>query len=239
ASGNAAIYHGIITGISSGSYVCSGDYIADPSKDFGYPNIAHIGTTASTSEYIVSFEYVSPVDSAGTACVYYDGTDYSNLNIIHEGEGTLDRLFGTQERWGDYSGIHKKYNQPCSVWSCGTFARNDDSYGVWISEIRTQTAACNSSVGIEEPTTTLNALKLFPNPSVDFVELNFNMENAGTALIRIFDLNGKLIEELYNGSAKQGQNLLSFSVYHLNSGQYQLSIVTDQSEIASRSFIKL
>jgi hypothetical protein len=237
-TGNSAIYHGIITDITSGSYVCTGNYITDGIKDFGYPNIAHIGETTGDSEYLISFEYVSPVDSAGTACMYYDGIDYSILNIIKQGEGTLDRLTGTQERWGDYSGIHKKYNQPCSVWSCGTFARNDDGYGVWITEIRTQAGACNSSVDIEEPADKMTSLKLYPNPSTDFVELTFDMDMAGDAVIRVFDMNGKLVEELFNGPVKRGKNLLSFSIYHLTTGQYTLSIVANDSEVIGKSFIK-
>ncbi len=239
ASGNAAVYHGIITGISSGSYTCSGQYITDPVRDFGYPNIAHIGETETDDEYLISFEYVSPVDSAGTACIYHDGIDYSNVNIIKQGEGTLDRLTGTQERWGDYTGIHKKYNQPCSVWSCGTFARNDDSYGVWVTEIRTQSTACNSSIGIEEQSLTENSIKVFPNPTVDLIELNFDMTNPGNAVILITDMNGQLVEELFNGSVKKGKNLLSFSAYHLAEGQYHVTIYTDSEEIASRAFVKL
>lgn len=238
ASGNAAVYHGIITGISSGSYSCVGSYITDPIRDFGYPNIAHIGETVTDDKYLISFEYVSPVDSAGTACIYHDGIDYSNVNVIRQGEGTLNRLTGTQERWGDYTGIHKKYNEPCSVWSCGTFARSDDSYGAWVAEIRTQSASCNSSIGIEENETTVKEINLFPNPSVDFVEVNFEMESANRAVIRIFDVNGKLIEDLYNGQVKPGKNVLSFSTYHLSAGQYHLTIQVEAEQIASKKFVK-
>ena len=238
ASGNAAVYHGIISDIASGAYICSGQYINDPIRDFGYPNIAHIGETAMEDKYIIAFEYVSPVDSAGTACVYFDGVDYSNVNIIKAGEGVLNVLFGTQERWGDYTGIHKKYNQPCAVWCCGTFARNDNGYGAWISELRTQLADCSSSIGIPEQTNSMKHIKLYPNPSVDLVELRFQMTNTEKARINIYDIKGQLIEELFNGEVKKGENLVTFSVNHLSSGQYHLAIMTGTKEIAARSFLK-
>jgi hypothetical protein len=238
ASGNAAVYHGVISDIANGTYVCSGQYINDPIRDFGYPNIAHIGETLTEDKYIISFEYVSPVDSAGTACVYFDGVDYSNVNIIKKGEGVLNVLSGTQERWGDYTGIHKKYNQPCAVWCCGTFARNDNSYGSWISELRTQSADCSSSIGIPEQTSSMNHIKLYPNPSIDLVELRFQMTNTEKARINIYDIKGQLIEELFNGEVKKGENLLTFSVNHLSSGQYQLAIMTGTKEITARSFLK-
>ena len=238
ASGNSAVYHGIISGISSGSYVCSGDYVRDAVKDYGYPNIAHIGETASDDKYIISFEYVSPVDSAGTACVFYDGVDYSNFNMIRKGEGVLNALSGTQERWGDYTGIHKKYNQPCSVWSCGTFAKSDNSYASWVSEIRTQSADCSSSIGIDEKPSTFSEFKLYPNPSADMIDLKFVMEKTGDASICIYDISGRQIEQLFNGNVRKGENLLTFSVNHLSAGSYQLTIVTDEEEIAVKSFIR-
>ena len=237
-SGNSAIYHGVISNVSTGSYVCSGSYISDPVRDFGYPNIAHIGEISTDDKYIIAFEYVSPVDSAGTACVQYDGIDYSNINIIKKGEGVLNRLSGTQERWGDYTGIHKKYNQPCAVWCCGTFARNDDGYGAWISELRTQSADCASNVNIDEESLITQELKLYPNPSIDLVEIKFSMPKNHNAQINILDMSGRIIEQLYNGLLKKGENLLSFSVYHLSSGQYQLIISTDNKSISTSSFFK-
>lgn len=237
-SGNSAIYHGTISNISSGAYVCSGQYISDPVRDFGYPNIAHIGEVATDDKYIISFEYVSPVDSAGTACIHYDGIDYSNTNVIKKGEGVLNRLTGTQERWGDYTGIHKKYNQPCAVWCCGTFARSDDGYGAWISELRTQSSDCSSNVEITEEGNVLKELKLYPNPSIDLVEIKFSMPESRNAQITILDMNGRIVEQMFDGLVKKGDNLLSFSVFHLSAGQYQLTITTNDTPIISKSFIK-
>ena len=144
-------------------------------KDYGYPNIAHIGELLPTINTLYRSN-TFPVDSAGTACVLYDGVDYSNFNMIRKGEGVLNALSGTQEGWGDYTGIHKKYNQPCSIWSCGTFAKSYNSYASWVSEIRTQSADCSSSIGIDEKPSTFSEFKLYPNPSADLIDLKFVME---------------------------------------------------------------
>ena len=80
--------------------------------------------------------------------------------------------------------------------------------------------------------------KLYPNPSADLIDLKFVMEKTGDASICIYDISGRQIEQLFNGNVRKGENLLTFSVNHLSAGSYQLTIVTDEEEIAVKSFIR-
>lgn len=236
ASGNAAIYHGIIEGISAGNYSCSGTVLSDSVKDFGYPNIAHIGEFASLDQYLISFEYSSPVDSAGTACFFYNDTAYSELNIIRQGEGVLNASSGNLERWGDYTGIQKKYNEPCAVWSVGTFATDQNQYGVWVSEIRSSGNACASSVGIDEVQTM--SFELYPNPTVEYTTIQFELNQSQVVTVELFDITGRPVRVLYQDKAKKGKNRLRLGTNILARGQYILSIRGEDGQIAAKKIVK-
>lgn len=237
ATGNSAIYHGIIEAPGSGSPTVSGNVLSSTTKDFGYPNITHLGSNPTDEKYVISFEFSSPVDSAGTACFYYEEGDYSNFNLIKEGEGTLNILTGTSERWGDYTGLLQKYNEPCAAWSVGTFAKSNNTYGAWITEIRSTASDCMNAVGINEPHSEIN-VGLFPNPVLDQLTIDFILEDSESITVSVFDLRGKLVKTVYKDETKKGNNRLTLATNIFNPGHYILSIGTSSGNLKSMPFVK-
>lgn len=70
-----------------------------------------------------------------------------------------------------------------------------------------------------------NAISIYPNPSSDFIKIS-NASNA--KLIRIFDMNGRLIKETTS---------TEIDIQNFEKGQYILNIHSG-NEIISRKFIK-
>ena len=115
-TGFSAIYHGKITW--QDGYEIMGSLIADGERDFAYPNIAWSGNEACDREVIINFLYSAPDIFPGSAVVYMDNEgNYSDVKIIKEGENIVDRLPDGYERWGDYTGLQRRFDQPGSVYS--------------------------------------------------------------------------------------------------------------------------
>ncbi|UTW62623.1 hypothetical protein KFE98_00245 [bacterium SCSIO 12741] len=102
-SGRCGIYHGIIKNLN-GPIDVSLEIIGDDSLDLGFPNITYSGINASNQSALIGFDHSSPNHFAGNAVVYYDGKgNYSEVKRVIDGEGYVDVINGTSERWGTTS----------------------------------------------------------------------------------------------------------------------------------------
>ena len=81
-------------------------------------------------------------------------------------------------------------------------------------------------------------MKTYPNPTSDFVSIQFKMDQKETVSIEIIDVNGKLVRALYKDVVKQGGNELRFSLLPLDSGIYFVKISTESKIISTEKIIK-
>jgi len=138
ATGLSSIYHGTIKNLDNPEITAN--FIASNYKDFGYPNIAWTGNEDCDIETIIAFNHTSPTDYAGISCVYY-GNDksYSDIIIMKEGENYVDRFTSSSsngyERWGDYFGLQRKYNEGNKVYSFGFYGTENYRNTGWCNEI--------------------------------------------------------------------------------------------------------
>lgn len=132
-SGLAAIYHGFIDNLDSDP-IFTATILADDSLDLGYPNIAYTGTHDCSRQAIIGMDHTSPTRNPGISTLLYSSNDtYSELVSLKEAEGYVDRITG-YERWGDYFGIQRKYNEVGKVWTAGFYARGTTNF-TWVAEL--------------------------------------------------------------------------------------------------------
>ncbi len=144
ATGLAAIYHGRIENPAdfSKTFVADGTILGDDSLDFGYPNLAFTGNEPCDDEVVIGFNFASPTNFPGYGFIYKENHGgFGAFTKVKKGEAFTDRQAGTAERWGDYFGIQRKYNEPGKVWMSGYFTHLSNNRGVnatWINEITAQ-----------------------------------------------------------------------------------------------------
>ncbi len=78
-----------------------------------------------------------------------------------------------------------------------------------------------------------NDIKVYPNPTKDFINYNINILNDDYICIEIYDISGKLLKEYNHGFLSQGQHTLFCPVYDLSSGQYILSVNVGNEKLQS------
>ena len=79
---------------------------------------------------------------------------------------------------------------------------------------------------------------VFPNPTVDFSEIHFELNETKKITIDLIDRNGNLVQRLFQDEAKKGDNRLTFSTQQLSSGLYFLRIYSDNERILSKKIVK-
>ncbi|MBU1718200.1 MAG: hypothetical protein KKA07_03915, partial [Bacteroidetes bacterium] len=110
-TGFAGFYHGVISDVG-GANTVSGNIISDTLLDFGYPNIAYCGDGAGDNRSVITFNHSGTAEYPGFSAMYYNGSGvFSKYTMIARGNTYINVLSGAYERWGDYSGIQRKYNE--------------------------------------------------------------------------------------------------------------------------------
>ena len=240
ATGTAAVYHGTIENFENFPLV-SGVILSDSVKDFGYPNIASTGIDPDEKECVIAFNYTSPLDTNGVACFYMDtNSNYSGFNYIKRGEAPIDILTDTtMDRWGDYFGIQRNYKNPCNVWTAGMYGKTNTN-GTWIGKI-----SVNDICREPTPTSQEDSLKpafnngsIFPNPSIDWITFDFELDESLFIKVELFDTKGGLIKVLYQDVALQGENRLTFNGFYLNQGMYILRILNNDKVLFTEKLVK-
>jgi len=231
-SGKSAIYHGII--MDPDQPEVDGHIITHDTRDFGYPNISFLGLSKEDREMAIFFNHTAADAPAGNSIVYYNNNrEYGPVQTLKEGETYVDRIQGTDERWGDYIGIQRKFNETSRVWVAGYFSFGQTSNGTWVSEVA---GPRDWTVGVEDKTET--KLRLFPNPTANYLSFEFEMPETAVASFQIMDINGRLIQTIARDRVKAGSNQLTFDVTVLSPGTYILHVVEGDNLVFSEKFVK-
>lgn len=232
-SGKCAVYHGIIEDVNNPTLTAN--IITHNTRDYGYPNIDFIGKYEESRDVIIFFNHTSTTDFAGNSAVFFNSNrTYGPHKTLKEGESVVDMLTGFDERWGDYSGIQRKYNEDQVAWVAGYYGYGSERGGIWVSEI----SAPNTVPAAVEENTNNNGVKAYPNPATEFVALTFDMAKTEHVKIELYDMKGSLVKTLDQGTVKAGKNQLRFNIQPLDTGVYFLKIASENGEIYTEKIVK-
>lgn len=242
----SAIYHGKVSNVS-GSKTFSGNIIGVNDLDFGYPNISYTGKYSGDDEAIITFNHTSADSAAGVSAIFYNGNTnkYSERVTLKSGDSFVNVFSNTaNERWGDYTGSQRKYNEPGKVWISGFFGTRRMLPGSltqrrinwsWVSALESADTTTTSSV----PTINKSFnIKTYPNPTASFITVEFDLDMATTVEATLYSAEGKKLKTLYKDFTKKGNNVFSFSTQPLTKGIYFIEISGGNQSLVRKQIIK-
>ena len=110
--------------------------------------------------------------------------------------------------------------------------------GTWIGRVAVE-EVCRIPLPIEDmlnPAFSNGAI--FPNPSVDWIIFDFELDESLFIKVELFDTKGGLIQVLYEDVALQGENRLTFNGFYLNQGMYILRILNNDEVLFTEKLVK-
>jgi hypothetical protein len=233
-SGASAIYHGKISNYKSNPAVSYAQIIGIDTLDFGYPNITFTGNPWGLNQSLISFNYTGPNTYPGLGAILFDGKEYSPLVKVKEGQGSIKQLVGKQQRWGDYTGAQSDWNNTSSVWIEGIYGRADNEYGNWMAKLSSPLLSVKES-GVAGNT----PARLYPNPAIQFIKVEFDMPQTDVATFAIYNAQGQLVDQLSEAKCKKGKNMLQFNIASLPTGNYFVKGICSETQYTfTRSFVK-
>lgn len=98
------------------------------------------------------------------------------------------------------------------------------------------TVEVSVSVGIEEKEA-FNSIALYPNPTANSTNLVFNLKNAGDVTVTVYDLSGKVMNEIQANQLLAGDNTIALDMNNVNNGIYFVNIKADKAVVTKRLFV--
>jgi aspartate 1-decarboxylase len=93
----------------------------------------------------------------------------------------------------------------------------------------------NGNPTVAGPNSTATELTVYPNPFTQQATVQFDLAMAGSVSLAIYDLQGKLVRQLYKGESEAGVSRnFTVEAQGLSSGLYMLRLVTGQNVLTQK-----
>ncbi len=233
-NGRSSVYHGIIQYPDHADPAVTGKIISYDSMDIAYPTIVHAGNDVFGKQCLITFSHSGETIYPGTSVVYCDNSgEYSDVLMTRKGEGIINSFIAdSAERWGDYTCIQRRYSNSKEFWIAGSYGKNTNVVGTWISKIT-----------MSDPQVSVSAVKdypenlAYPNPVADVLTIPFRLEETGTVTVEVRDAAGKTVLSI-NELQDKGAQKAFINISGLSKGIYFYSVNTGQIRIQDGSFSK-
>ncbi|MCB0736431.1 MAG: T9SS type A sorting domain-containing protein [Bacteroidetes bacterium] len=226
------IYYGVMRNLQSDNPTVLAKILSADTLDFNYPNIAYAGDFGPDRTCMINFLHSSASTYPGSSAVMVDRNgDFTNVLRVKEGEGHMNVMDASDlERWGDYTGIQRKYNEPGVVWMAGSYGNSQNRPTTWIAELK------NTDPLLSIPKIETSGFEIFPNPAREMISISIENPKDQQVEFSVINHLGQEVKRLSNGYLSAGQKTVSFNVAALIPGQYHL-VLRSNSGIQTRSFL--
>jgi len=232
-TGLCGVYYARIDSLYQNPTINVAAILGDTLKDFAYPNIVYGGPINNNS--LIMMLYSSPNDSTGYGCAKVDFSgNFSSFVPVKKGFSYLALLSSTTERWGDYSGMAQKFDEPGKAWVSGCYSDYANRNQTWIAELSDSlilTSTLHSQI-TENPT-----LTIWPNPAYETVSVNISIENQAMVEIALLNASGQVIRTILRERFKAGNTIFSFNTNHLVDGVYILRCETENEILTYKKIV--
>ncbi len=203
-------------------------------QDWGYPAVGWVGKSANDKSVVIAFTRSnSSINPQFDVIGIDDAGNSSSEVVVKQGASYIDMGQGGTERWGDYTGLAKYHSQASpTVFIFGIYGTSLNEYGNWIAKI-----TVNSLVDVEQVIQSPETVSFFPNPSNGWVSVSFENSEINKLVISLYDMQGKLVQQLMNEEMKRGDFSFSFETNQLEKGTYVLQIQSGNKNLKNEKIV--
>lgn len=194
-------------------------------KDYTYPCIASFGQGINDKSVMIGFLRGGANIFPQMCVINVDDNTWGPITVIRTGDGFVNVL-GNIDRWGDYTMMQRKHNQH-AVWMMGQYGFGNapnswgltNGYNSYVAEIGDALIPVKN-----EETLPINNMKIYPNPSDNFMYVSTDEGNTEIVNLQILDMIGKVFENI----SVQNNIEIPINISNLPNGTYLLKIQTNK-----------
>ncbi len=202
-------------------------------SDYNYPSIASLGSDENDKSVLIGFLRSGVSVYPEIRAVHCDDNfEFSTSLLIQEGRSSVNILEDNVERWGDYTGMARKYSTTSCLFA-GSYGNNNN----WTTRIA-EIGLLSNKVGIEDvQAAEENTASVYPNPLERDFTVSFELATRSHITIQLYDMQGRVVETLYSGTPKPGHQKFSFNTAPIPKGIYTLYIRTAENTLAAKKVV--
>ncbi|MGB0431132.1 MAG: T9SS type A sorting domain-containing protein [Bacteroidia bacterium] len=228
-----AIYYGVIQNIESDNPKVESKIFVSDTLDLNYPNIAYAGGGGIDRSFVVNCLHSAANVNPGSSVFFVDRNgDFSDLVMVKEGAGPINVMRSDQERWGDYTGAQRKYNENGVTWFMGSFGNFNNGQDSWLAKVE------NTDPQLSVPAVMGFKTKIYPNPVKSFLNLEFEIDKSTSATLGIYNFNGQMVKNLTYEHFEKGIYYISINTSQLAKGMYFLKLDGGQQKSIEKFIIE-
>lgn len=207
--------------------------------DCAYPAIASLSNSPTNHTVVMSYLISSSTTFPSIKAITVDSAMVASSPIMIK-QGTtyveLDNT-STDERWGDYMNACRKHGAAVpTVYVSGCYGTSNyqgtHNYNAWIAELKG-----TSSVGTKDLVVDATSNMVYPNPISNDFKVKFALPSDQNVAVRILDMQGRVVKELFGGRLPQGPVELSFNKDAMNAGSYLIQVMGNNKMIYNETII--
>ncbi|HEV7232028.1 MAG TPA: T9SS type A sorting domain-containing protein [Bacteroidia bacterium] len=221
--------------INLSAMTCTSKLFGSSSTNYSFPAVASFATGINDPSVMIVGGHTDGTMYPEIVVVNCDpGMNFSVATSVKASTSYVNFISsGGSERWGDYSGMCRKHNSLTpSVWCQGSVGNSSHAWDSWNAEIHMPLAT-----GIADQPKTMTSFRAYPNPVLDIFRVEFSVEKNVNVAIALFDLQGRVVKELYSGPCMEGENTFSFNKTNLSPGTYFLNVKTADNQIRNEKIV--
>jgi hypothetical protein len=192
-------------------------------SNYNYPAVASYGTGTSDQAVLIGFLKSDVSTNAEIRFKYFDN-NMNQLNSIQvrQGDGPINYSWASEQRWGDYTGIQRRYgaSQP-EVWIGGSYGTSGNIYQTYIAQV----TGYPGLVSVSEVTMNKGVVTAYPNPVKDQLYIKGDFRDF-IGFPTMYDIQGR---EVSIDVTRRDNEEFQIDVSRLSSGNYLLKVGERQS----------
>ncbi|MFY0672932.1 MAG: T9SS type A sorting domain-containing protein [Bacteroidia bacterium] len=227
------IYYGVIDNLNNENPTVSAKIFTNDTLDLNYPNIAYAGGGGIDRSFVVNCLHSSATTNPGSSVFFIDRNgEFSELVVVKAGNGPINVMRSDQERWGDYTGAQRKYNESGVTWFMGSFGNFNGGQDSWLAKVE------NTDPQLSVPLVSGFKTSIYPNPAFEIINVEIEIEETGNTDVAIFDLQGKRIKTLTQEHFEVGTYALTINISELAKGNYLLRVASESGAFSEKLIIE-
>jgi hypothetical protein len=207
-------------------------YIGANGFNYAYPAIMHFSNADDKNITLLSF-----LNSNNTifpeirACTIDEKMLPSPSILIKGGESYVGYNVGPNERWGDYTGIAKKYNsvRP-EAWVFGCYGETTHFWGNYLAQVTALPDPVHSEL--------IDTFFMAPNPTFRFFTLNAENKDSTEYHFMLYSMKGQLVYE-DKSMIPKGRHLKNYDLIGIAPETYIVQLYRNQQKVYTTKLVLL
>ncbi len=133
--------------------------------------------------------------------------------------------------------LFAKTKYPMAIYF-GTYGRGVFMDTTYVTDHVNEVTDSTEWVGITNVDKGENYVKVYPNPAVDVANVELGVINSGNAVIKIYDISGKLVHSESLGHLNQGMHQYTLDCHKFNHGMYLVNINIGSESATSKLIVR-